>query len=206
DRPRCRQRADRRLRDLGLQALFLEELRDRHRHQLHAEHAMPALGEPRHVDALARQRHEHAPLARHADRAPELHEHRRRRVLVEIRAAFAPARQPVLGVGARGFVAHSTASPSTFCQPRGNKPPRVARAPTYSSSSLKDSVIERVPDLIDNFPPGGTTATATTRSVPSFAFGMSMSLLPLPLSSSGTSFAANASRCPALVTATTRSV
>src|SRR4249919_411005 len=205
DRSGMRQHALRRVFDLRHQPLLGEELLHRQRRELHAEHAMPARREPRHVHRLARQRHVHARIVGDAEAVPALHQQGRRRVLVEPDLALAPTLEPELAIGP-AQVAHSTASPSTFCQPRGNKPPRDARAPTYSSSSLNDSVIARVPDLIDNFPPGGTTATATTRSVPSFAFGMSMSLLPLPLSSSGTSFAANASRCPALVTATTRSV
>src|SRR6478672_8805686 len=65
---------------------------------------------------------------------------------------------------------YSTDKPSTFCQPLGNSPPRVARAPTYASRSLNDSVIVRLPDFTDSVAPGATTATATTRSVPSLAF------------------------------------
>src|SRR4249919_439699 len=106
---------------------------------------------------------------------------------------------------AAGYGGYSTERPSTFCQPLGNNPPRVARLPTYSPRSLNDNVIVRLPERIESIPAGGTTATATTRSVPSFALGMSITLLPLPRSSSGSSETGNASRWPALVTATTRS-
>ena len=49
-----------------------------------------------------------------------------------------------------------TSSPSTFCHPRGNNPPRVARAPTYSSRSLNDRLIVRWPLFTSNVLPGAT--------------------------------------------------
>ncbi len=63
----------------------------------------------------------------------------------------------------------------------------------------------RAPDFTCSLPVGGTTAIATTFSVPRLAFGISISLLPLPLSNSGSSASGNASTWPALVTATMRS-
>src|SRR5690606_8478730 len=161
------------------------------------------------------------------ERRPVLLEQRRHAVLVEADPVVAPALVPegrvhVFSVG-RGYApdmlldsgrkavggvapTYSTERPSTFCQPRGSSPPRLARAPTYWSRSLNDSDMVRAPDFTDSVPPGDTAAMATTCSVPRLALGISMILLPLPLSSSGSSETGNASRCPALVTATTRSV
>src|SRR3546814_4722699 len=67
----------------------------------------------------------------------------------------------------------STCSPSTFCQPLGSSPPRLARAPMYWSRSLNDSDIVRAPDFTDSVPPGDTAAIATTCSVPRLALGLS---------------------------------
>src|SRR3546814_12750682 len=74
----------------------------------------------------------------------------------------------------------STCSPSTFCQPLGSSPPRLARAPMYWSRSLNDSDIVRAPDFTDSVPPGDTAAIATTFPVPPLALGIPMLLLPLP--------------------------
>ena len=38
-------------------------------------------------------------------------------------------------------VNYCTSNPSTFCQPLGNNPPRLARAPMYSSRSLNDRLM-----------------------------------------------------------------
>src|SRR5690606_23245134 len=180
--------------------VFLEELGDRDRRQLHAQHAMPLRGQPRHVQALAAQRHEHPAARRQPQQRPVLFEQRQHLFLVETGAAFLPAPVP------EGGVHQSTARLSTFCHPRGSSPPRLARAPRYCSRSLNDSDIVRAPDFTDSVPPGGTTAMATTRSVPRLALGISMILFPLPLSNSGSSDTGNASRWPALVAATMRSV
>src|SRR3546814_19074246 len=79
----------------------------------------------------------------------------------------------------------STCSPSTFCQPLGSSPPRLARAPMYWSKSLNDSDIVRAPDFPDRVPPGAPAALATTYPVPPFALGIPLNLFPLHLHTSG---------------------
>src|SRR5690606_20775619 len=204
DRAAAVVRAARRHVDAGRHPVLGEELLHRDRRQLDAQHPVPAFGQPQQVQRLAAQRHQHPAALRREHLGPVLLQQRRRPVLVEGGPGLAPTLLPEIGIHARPR-GYATDSPSTFCQPRGNRPPRVARLPRYCSRSLNDSVIVRAPECTASDPPGGTTAMATTRSVPSLALGMSMILLPLPLSSSGSSDSGNASRWPALVTATMRS-
>ena len=85
---------------------------------------------------------------------------------------------------AASYGGYSTESPSTFCQPRGNNPPRVARLPTYSPRSLNDSVIVRLPERTDSVPAGRHHGDGDDAFGAEFRLGISIILLPLPRSSS----------------------
>src|SRR3546814_7733736 len=56
-----------------------------------AQHAVAVRRQPRHVQRLPRQRHEHPAARLHAQRRPVLEQQRRRLVLVEAGTAFAPS-------------------------------------------------------------------------------------------------------------------
>jgi len=78
----------------GTRPCSWKKLRDRDRRQLDAEHAMALRGEPRHVQRLAGQWHEHARTTRKCQRRPVLFQQRQDAVVVEADALFAPAVEP----------------------------------------------------------------------------------------------------------------
>src|SRR5690606_28795572 len=127
-----------------------KELLDRQPRQLHAQHRMPARRKPGHVQRLACQRHEYPRPGRNPDRVPVLFKERRDPLLVEADAAVLPTPMPETRIHA----AYATDKPSTFCHPRGNNPPRLARLPMYASRSRNDSDIVRAPDCTSRVPPG----------------------------------------------------